>query len=50
MGLEAARTILETGGDVICLDRQDEPLAEPWSMHEHSFILPSATFLTPNIY
>jgi NAD(P)-dependent dehydrogenase (short-subunit alcohol dehydrogenase family) len=30
VGLEAARAILESGGDVICLDRQDEPLQEPW--------------------
>ncbi|PLB46302.1 oxidoreductase [Aspergillus steynii IBT 23096] len=36
MGLEAARTILETGGDVICLDRQDEPLVEPWKTVEET--------------
>ncbi|KAI9045158.1 oxidoreductase [Aspergillus affinis] len=36
MGLEAARTILESGGDVICLDRQDEPLAEPWKTVEET--------------
>ncbi|KAA8652572.1 uncharacterized protein ATNIH1004_001477 [Aspergillus tanneri] len=30
MGLEAARSVLESGGDVICVDRQDEPLQEPW--------------------
>jgi nucleoside-diphosphate-sugar epimerase len=32
VGLEAARSILESGGDVICIDRQDAPLQAPWSM------------------
>lgn len=30
MGLEVARSILETGGDVICVDLAKEPLAEEW--------------------
>lgn len=30
VGLEVARSVLESGGDVVCLDSQDEPLAEPW--------------------
>ncbi|KAK1724854.1 dehydrogenase with different specificitie [Colletotrichum acutatum] len=31
MGLEVARSVLESGGDVICIDRQESPLEEPWS-------------------
>ncbi|TKX22170.1 D-arabinitol 2-dehydrogenase-like protein 2 [Elsinoe australis] len=30
VGLEVARSVLEVGGDVICLDQQKEPLWEPW--------------------
>lgn len=30
MGLEIARSVLESGGDVICFDRQASPLEEPW--------------------
>ncbi|KAI8711961.1 hypothetical protein NCS52_01461200 [Fusarium sp. LHS14.1] len=31
LGIEVAGTILETGGDVVCLDVLDKPPAEPWS-------------------
>ncbi|OHF04157.1 D-arabinitol 2-dehydrogenase [Colletotrichum orchidophilum] len=31
IGLEVARSVLESGGDVICIDRQDDPLKEPWN-------------------
>ncbi|KAK1479143.1 short chain dehydrogenase [Colletotrichum tamarilloi] len=31
MGLEVARSVLESGGDVICIDRQENPLEEPWN-------------------
>ncbi|KAG7041654.1 ankyrin repeat protein [Colletotrichum scovillei] len=31
MGLEVARSVLESGGDVICIDRQEKPLEEPWN-------------------
>ncbi|OJD29612.1 short chain dehydrogenase reductase family [Diplodia corticola] len=30
VGLEVARSVLESGGDVVCLDSQAEPLPEPW--------------------
>lgn len=30
MGLEIAGSVLESGGDVICVDRADSPLQEPW--------------------
>ncbi|GME41187.1 short chain dehydrogenase reductase family [Neofusicoccum parvum] len=30
VGLEVARSVAESGGDVVCLDRQDSPLSEPW--------------------
>lgn len=30
MGLEIARSVLESGGDVICFDRQESPLVQPW--------------------
>lgn len=30
MGLEIARSVLETGGDVICVDHADEPLQDGW--------------------
>ena len=30
MGLEVARSVIESGGDVICLDQTDKPLQEPW--------------------
>lgn len=33
VGLEAARSILESGGDVVCLDRQDKPLPGPWGKY-----------------
>ena len=37
MGLEVARSVLETGGDVICMDRQTEPLLSNWG----TFLQPS---------
>lgn len=30
VGLEVAKSVLETGGDVICLDRAEQPLADGW--------------------
>lgn len=30
MGLNAACSILELGGDVVCFDRMDRPLSELW--------------------
>lgn len=30
MGLEIARSVLETGGDVICVDQAQEPLQDGW--------------------
>jgi NAD(P)-dependent dehydrogenase (short-subunit alcohol dehydrogenase family) len=30
MGLEVASSILESGGDVVCADRAEIPLLEPW--------------------
>jgi short-subunit dehydrogenase involved in D-alanine esterification of teichoic acids len=30
MGLEVASSILESGGDVVCVDRAESPLLEPW--------------------
>ncbi|KAF9871066.1 D-arabinitol 2-dehydrogenase [Colletotrichum karsti] len=30
VGLEAARAVLESGGDAICKDRQEKPLEVPW--------------------
>jgi len=30
VGLEVARSVLETGGDVICLDRAEQPLPNEW--------------------
>ncbi|KAH8588909.1 oxidoreductase [Bisporella sp. PMI_857] len=31
MGLEVAGSVLESGGDVICVDRAASPLLEPWA-------------------
>lgn len=33
MGLEIARSVLETGGDVICADHAEEPLQAGWCEH-----------------
>jgi nucleoside-diphosphate-sugar epimerase len=33
MGLVLAGSILESGGDVICLDLADEPPKEEWGKH-----------------
>lgn len=30
MGLNVATSILESGGDVICIDRMEKPLPELW--------------------
>ncbi|KAE9375180.1 oxidoreductase [Stipitochalara longipes BDJ] len=30
IGLEVASSILESGGDVVCVDRAESPLEEPW--------------------
>jgi len=30
MGLNVAASILESGGDVVCIDRMEEPLPELW--------------------
>lgn len=34
MGLEVAGSVLESGGDVICVDRASTPLQEPWDKVE----------------
>ena len=31
MGLEIASSVLESGGDVVCVDRAERPLPEPWA-------------------
>jgi NAD(P)-dependent dehydrogenase (short-subunit alcohol dehydrogenase family) len=31
MGLEVTGSILESGGDVVCVDRAESPLPEPWA-------------------
>ena len=31
MGLEVASSVLESGGDVVCVDRAENPLPEPWA-------------------
>jgi hypothetical protein len=31
VGLEVAGAVLETGGDVICVDNHDEPATDKWS-------------------
>jgi FlaA1/EpsC-like NDP-sugar epimerase len=31
IGLEVASSILESGGDVVCVDRAESPLEEPWT-------------------
>ena len=36
MGLEAASSILELGGDVVCLDRAENPLPELWAKVLHA--------------
>ena len=36
VGLEAARSILELGGDVVCLDRAESPLPELWAKVQHA--------------
>lgn len=30
MGLEVASSVLESGGDAICIDRAESALPEPW--------------------
>jgi NAD(P)-dependent dehydrogenase (short-subunit alcohol dehydrogenase family) len=31
IGLEVATSVLESGGDVVCVDRAERPLEEPWA-------------------
>lgn len=50
MGLEVARSVLESGGDVICIDRQESPLEEPWSKLPQRLLNQGGFLTTLNVY
>ena len=39
MGLEAVGAVLETGGDVICVDSHDVPASDAWSKSPRRHVL-----------
>lgn len=45
MGLQVAKAVLETGGDVICIDRAKEPLKLEW---RESRSLPQTSMTSTN--